>query len=174
MNIRRSYTLIRRALFALIILVLHLFQFTVIPLTGLSFPVLLLLPMGVAVAMAEKEFPAVFYGILIGVLWDSASPVTDGLWAFVFPVMLCIAGLLTHYTLRNTLLTALIFTLTGTVIYLAAVSLYDTGSFSFEIMGDIIKQQWIPVIITSLIICIPEYFLTKKIAKTFHHDKVSY
>ncbi len=166
--------IIRRVLYAVIIIVLHLLQFTVIPYTGLSFPVLLLLPMGIAIAMAEKEFSGALYGILIGALWDLSSPVTDGLWTLVFPVIFCLIGLLTHYTLRNTLLTALIFTLVATCIYLFIVCLYGIGDYSGEILTALMKNQLIPSLITSLILCIPEYYLVARLARATDSDRVSF
>lgn len=174
MKNKRFSPVIKTVLFVLIILVMHLLQFTVIPYTGLSFPILLMLPMGIALSMSEKEFSAVLYGIFIGALWDLSSPVTDGLWTLLFPILFCVTGLLTHYTLRNTLLTAIIFTTVSTVLYLGIVSLYLLDGVSTDMLSSLFTRHWLPTAIAAIAFSVPEYYAVKKLSKFFNHDKVTF
>ncbi len=70
----------------------------------------LLIPLTVSIAMFEKEFAGMFFGLLAGALWDLASPVTDGVFALFFTVTACACGLLTHYVFRNSLRGAALLT----------------------------------------------------------------
>ncbi len=77
--------------------------------------VFLLIPLSVSIAMFEHEFSGMLYGLLCGALWDLSSAIPDGIYALYFTVFACIAGLLTHYILRNTLISALVLNIFGTI-----------------------------------------------------------
>lgn len=70
----------------------------------------LLIPLSVSIAMFEKEFAGMLFGLLAGVLWDISSPVTDGVYALFFTVAAFACGLLSHYVFRNSLKAAAFFT----------------------------------------------------------------
>lgn len=82
----------------------------------------LLLPLTVSVAMFEKEFAGLFYGLLAGALWDLASPATDGVYALFFTLAAFFCGLLTHFVFRNSFKSAAVLT-AGVFLLFSAVSL---------------------------------------------------
>ncbi len=164
---------IRRLIFTALIFMSFILQFTVIPRTQLPVPVLILIPLGISVSMFEKEFSGMFFGLLTGALWDLASPVTDGVLALIFTFFFCLAGLLTHYILRNTLLTAILFTLSGSVLYSLFIQLFFSESITAEVFGELLTDTLIPSSLIAVLICIPVYFLVRRISKRFHPEKES-
>ncbi len=76
--------------------------------------VFLLIPLSVSISMFEYEFSGMLYGLLCGALWDLSSAIPDGIYALYFTIFACTAGLLTHYLLRNTLISAAVLNIAGT------------------------------------------------------------
>ncbi|MBR2410507.1 MAG: rod shape-determining protein MreD [Clostridia bacterium] len=164
---------LRRGSFVLLILASFIIQFTLLPKAGISASVYLLIPVSVCIAMFEKEFSGLFFGLLAGALWDLASPVTDGSLALFFALSGCIAGLLTHYLLRNTLLTAIILSFLQSVIYTFILQIYFIESFSFEMFSVLLKEHYIPPVLLASLLSIPVYFLIRKLSGIFHSELFS-
>ncbi len=85
----------------------------------------LLIPMSVSIAMFEKEFTGMLFGLLAGILWDVSSPVTDGVFALFFTVTAFFCGLLTHYVFRNSLKAAAVFTAAGFLLFCGVSLLFN-------------------------------------------------
>ena len=67
-------------------------------------------------ASGEVEWRSgMLYGLLCGALWDLSAAIPDGIYALYFTIFACLAGLLTHYILRNTLISALVLNIFGTL-----------------------------------------------------------
>ena len=163
---------VRRLLYFTLISLSYILQFIIIPKTALPFPLLLLIPVTVSVAMHETEPASLLWGLLAGVLWDLASPVTDGLYALIFPVLFLITGLLTRYMLRNTCLTATIFTAVFSVIPSALGIIYDKDTLTGEFIASVIKAEALPAIITSVIILVPVYFIISAADRRFTTERL--
>lgn len=162
---------VRRLIFVLITVFCHIVQFTWLPRLNIPFPVFLLIPLLVSTSMFEREFTGMLLGLLTGALWDLASPLTDGFLALFFTVFGCICGLLSHYIMRNTLLTAMVLTTAGTFTYSAITILYHCLINGFTAWGQIILKVYLPALVTAVLLTVPFYFLVRKTVKHFRSDK---
>lgn len=166
-----SLSAAKRAIILGLILVSFMLQFIILPRTALPFPLLLLIPVGVAAAMHESELMALLWGLISGILWDMASPVTDGLYALIFPVIFLFTGLLSKHLLRNTLLTASIFTAVFSLIPSLLSLMYSAEELSRVLILSVIKAECIPAVITSLIILVPVYFFISAVSRRFSYER---
>lgn len=107
------YHILRKISLIPIILCTALLQNSADSSTGIG--VFLLVPLSVSISMFEHEFSGMLYGLLCGALWDLSSAIPDGIYALYFTIFACIAGLLTHYILRNTLISAVVLNIFGTL-----------------------------------------------------------
>ena len=71
----------------------------------------------VAVAMTEGEFPGGIYGLLGGILCDTAAFHIFGAGSVVFTVLGCGCGLVTNYLIRSNWRTALLLNASFAFIY---------------------------------------------------------
>ncbi len=166
-----TFTAVKRVSFFGLILFSYALQFIILPNTALPIPLLLLIPAGVAVAMHENELAGLLWGLLSGILWDMASPVTDGLYALILPLIFLLTSLLVRYVLRNTYLTAAMFTAVFSLIPSVLGLIYTKEKLTAELFFSVIKAECIPAVITSLIILIPVYFLVSGICKRFSCER---
>ncbi|MCQ2485901.1 MAG: hypothetical protein MJ168_11295 [Clostridia bacterium] len=103
--------IIRRAIFAVLLLITFMFQNT-----GVLFPApagihaLLLLPLTVCLGMFEREFAGLFFGLFAGAMLDAFSSNTICYHSIAFTLFGFAAGALTTYLMRNNLLCAIILT----------------------------------------------------------------
>lgn len=119
----QRYPLYRRLILAGLFLLTAALQNTLFSLAGHT--VLLLVPLTVSVSIFEKEFAGMFFGLLGGALYDLASPTPDGVYALLFAILGCAVGLMMHYVFRNTLLTALLMTLSFALITVITAFLFN-------------------------------------------------
>ena len=107
----------KRIIFVLCTVFFAVFQNTFLPALGINIPVFFLIPLCVAISMSEYEFSGMLFGLLAGALWDLSSPLSDGIITLFFTVFAMLAGLFTHYILRNTIIAAFVLTGSGAIIY---------------------------------------------------------
>lgn len=111
MKIRTDMLLIRRILFAVMIVVTAVCSATkgVVPqINGVS--AFVLVPLVVSIALFEKSVPSLIFGTFAGIMWDMYSVTADGF----FSVLLSAAGFLTAiiilFYMRNNIATAVVLT----------------------------------------------------------------
>ena len=111
-------TVERRAILIALAVLTFIFQNT-----GGLFPspfgvkALLLIPMTICIAMFEREFAGIFFGLLSGVMLDSFSSQSVVFNSLFFTVIGFTAGALITYLMRNNLLCATILTAIASVFY---------------------------------------------------------
>ena len=105
----RIYPVFRRVIYIALFVLTGVVQNTLLGMRGSI--LLPLIPLTVAVCVFEHEYAGFFFGLLGGALYDLASPAADGIYAIVFAVLGCAAGLVMHYLFRGTLLSAFLLTL---------------------------------------------------------------
>ncbi len=171
-NKKALLTISGKILYIILFVISYIFQFLVFPRLGIGIPVFLLIPLTTAVAMYEREFSGMLFGLLAGALWDLASPLPDGSLAFIFTVVACFTGLLLHYVLRNTLLTALLLSLTFTLIYYVFYFLFSKIGFDYEFIRSVIITHFLPSALLSAVITIPDYFIVRGISRLTQTDKI--
>lgn len=77
---------------------------------------LLLIPATVCIAMFEREFSGIFYGLLAGMMLETVSSDTVVFNSVFFTLIGFLTGMLITYLMRNNLVTAFIFTLAASFI----------------------------------------------------------
>ena len=70
----------------------------------------LLVPAAVCIAMFEREFSGMFFGLAAGMMLETVSPDSVCFYSVMFTLIGFISGILITYLMRNNLVTALIFT----------------------------------------------------------------
>lgn len=114
----RKDSIKRRIWLALIVLVTFLLQTT----KGFFFAPFgiharLLIPATVCVAMFEREFSGLFYGLAAGMMLEAVSPDSVCFNSVMFTLIGFTTGILITYLMRNNLVSALIFTFVFTLVY---------------------------------------------------------
>ena len=111
-------TVERRAILIALAVLTFIFQNT-----GGLFPspfgikALLLIPLTICIAMFEREFAGIFFGLLSGVMLDSFSSQSVVFNSLFFTVIGFTAGALITYLMRNNLLCATIMTAVASFFY---------------------------------------------------------
>ena len=163
--------IIRRCIFAAAVVAVFLIQYTAsFAFHGSVFPSGLLLPLTVSIAMAEREYAGLCFGLLAGVLTDTASSVTDGVFTLFFAVIACAAGLLAHYVFRDTVLTAVLFTAVAAVVYCGILLAYNCLIHDVTFAGEFIKRIYLPSVILSAVFTPLFYFPCSALHNAFKAD----
>lgn len=168
-NTRR---IIRKAIFAVFIIVAFSVQCTVIPLLDAPFPIFILIPILTSVTLFEKEFSGFFFGLLTGALWDLCSTVPDGIMAFYLSTYAFITGLLSRYLIRNTLLNNLILNSLSLILYCIFSILFIPGSLPGSITENLIKSIYLPGCITTILLAVPIYFIIRSVALRLREETI--
>lgn len=129
--------------------------------------VFLLVPLTVSIAMFEHEFSGMLYGLLCGALWDLSSAIPDGIYTLYFTVFACLAGLFTHYLLRNTLISAFVLNIFGTLGVCMLNFIFNCLAKDAADIWNTVKFFYIPsfvlTVVTIPFIYFPVRFLERKI-----------
>lgn len=153
----------RRTLLALMVVFTAVLQNTVFSAGRIS--AFLLIPAAVSVAIFEKEFSGMFFGLLCGALWDLASPVTDGVFALVFAVCACACGLLSRYIFRNTLASALLMTVVFSGAVFAVNALFYCFARDPSGVGVYFLRRFLPSAAVTVLILPVYYYAVRSLEK---------
>ncbi len=160
----------RRVIFALIIAAAFWLQYTASSaLKGtFTFPTGILIPFTVSIAMAEKEYSGLVYGLFTGIAVDFASSsITDGIFTLYFAVFACTAGLLAHYLFRNSALTAMLFTFGASVIFciILIIPIFNTD---IEFLVRQLTRNYLPSIFLSTALAPIIYYIITDLSRRTH------
>lgn len=155
----RRFNILKWSVYALAILIL-----TVIQLQTAFYPrimdctPLFAIPAVLAIAMFENETAAGIYGIFAGLIWDSGTGRVFGFNALFLMCFAIAAALLFEYLLKNTPLSALLFTAIFT-----AVHEIITWFFFYFMTGDkdfvfAFLHIILPTTVLTLIFTLPIYY----------------
>lgn len=164
-------TYIRRTVMVLLIYLAYIIQCTYLPRTGITIPVMLMIPVAFSVSMFEKEIPGMLMGLFAGALWDTASPLPDGTLALLFAVLCCVTSLFTRYLIRNTLLGALTVNAIASVIFTIPSVISIIGDMDYSMLSGVILGKYVPGMIVTMLVTPPCYFAVRKISLRLRHDK---
>lgn len=127
----------------------------------------LLIPATVCIAMFEREFSGLFFGLASGMMLDSISPDTVCYYSILFTLMGFVTGMLITYLMRNNLVTALIFTsffsLIHNSLYCLLYYIIDGANISFAFF---MKYYFCSAVYTALLTPF-FYFITRAIQKKY-------
>ena len=123
-------TVKRRILLAFIMLITFTIQNTggLFPAPG-GIHAMLLVPLTVCIAMFEREFAGLFYGLFAGAMLDAFSAKTLSYHAILLTAIGFCTGALITYLMRNNMLCAVILTAVFTFVY---NSLYFVIYYAFD------------------------------------------
>ena len=157
---------IRRALFAVLIVLTAVFQHTkgAVP-SVFGARAFLLIPLAVCISMFEKSMGGLSFGVLAGILWDAATVRGDGFYAIMLAVAGYTAGAGIAYLMRNNIFSAIILS--------AGASLFVSTGYWFififlkgyEGAWNILFDFYIPSAVYSLAFTALYYYLVKMIVK---------
>lgn len=170
---RLTTQFIRRLFFIFFTVIAFIIQCITLPAAGFGFPVYILIPVLISIAMYEREFTGLFFGLLAGALWDLASPLTDGFLALFFAVSAYIIGLSSRYILRNALLSEIVLTTAASIIFSAFMLIYTGFESGTAVLRQLIITDYLPAVLLTAVISIPVYFSVRKIAVKFRYDKLN-
>ena len=127
----------------------------------------LLIPATVCIAMFEREFAGLFFGLAAGMMLETVSPDSVCFYSVMFTLIGFAAGMLITYLMINNLITALIFTLSFSLIvntlYFLLFIVFDGVDASF---GFYLKYYFVSAIYTTLFTPI-FYFSVRAIVKKY-------
>lgn len=161
-------TVERRVILASLLLLTFLFQNT-----GGLFPApfgihaMLLVPLTVCIAMFEREFAGIFYGLAAGVMLDAFSSQSVVLNSLFFTVIGFGAGSLITYLMRNNLLCATIMTSVSSFIYTALLYFIYIDFTAIDRPFLVFLKYYFASAIYTVILTPVYYFLVRAISKQF-------
>ena len=165
--------LMRRAakygVYALLLLLLHFLQeapafsffgVRALPVIGLFIPI----------AMLEDEFCGGLYGLLAGILCDTASMAIFGVASMLFLIMGCAAGLLTIYLVNARARSAVLFTAAAAGVYGLICHYMLYGVWGYEGAGRLLLTQTLPSVLLTALWSLPLFFAVRAIRDAFGAD----
>ena len=94
-----------------------------------GFPLFLMLPVTVCIALYSGVYMSLFCGILAGVFIDSVSALHDGIFTLILAVTAVLVYYLSENILRKKLSTALLLSGSGLVLYSLGMAIISSGGF---------------------------------------------
>lgn len=161
---RTKILTIRRLLLAAVVIIGALVQNGALSVGSIQ--ICILLPLTVIIAMFEKEFAGILYGILAGCLWDISTTTADGMKALFLALTGCACGLLVRYIMRNNLLSALVLCGAASLVF-HAVHWIIYVIPNTDGMFRALFLFYIPQILFSILAVIPLYFLLRALEKKY-------
>lgn len=165
---RIKITAKRRLLLAVVVILAGFMQNSTLPVSEIG--IQLLIPLTVIIAMFEKEFAGILYGILAGCIWDFSTATADGMKTMTLALTGCICGLLIRYIVRNTLLSAL-------VLCSASALLFNIGHWLFHVVPFDTGSLWaflrfyLPQTVVTVLVSPVLYIITRALEKKYHTYK---
>lgn len=151
--------LIRRLIFALLILITHIFQNSrgFVP-TIFGARAFLLIPVVVCIAMFEREMTGAMLGLFAGALWDSVSGVGDGYDTLFLMLIGAICGFLINVLMRNHLLTAIILNSCCCLAFAGAYCVFFIMAQGVDSAGCLFLRYYLPSCVYTIMFT-PFYYL---------------
>ncbi|MBQ6420897.1 MAG: hypothetical protein IJK02_07495 [Clostridia bacterium] len=153
--------ILRRGMLVLLVLLTGVLQNVF--LSGAAVPLMPLVPLTVSIALFEKEFAGFFFGILAGAVYDAAASGPDGLYAFLFGLLALLVGLVSHYVIRNTLITAALSTAAFGLAVFAAGALINLRGMGLGPLMYYLNFRYLPGLLVTVALLPFFYFPVRRI-----------
>lgn len=166
MRKRTRTLLLRRAIFALLILGAHLLQNT----PG-AFPsvcgvrAFFLLSLTVCLGLFEREVAGALFGAFAGILWDSVSPLGDGFHALLFMLIGAACGILINTIMRNNLITAMLLSVLAHVLYVSLYVIFFVVAEGVDSAGWLYVRYYLPAVVFSVLFTPLFYLLVRTVMR---------
>lgn len=163
---------IRRVLIVFLIVLTALFQHTrgALPALG-GVRAMPLVALVAVVALFERSFAGLLFGLFAGVLWDFASVTGDGFFA----VMLCLTGFLcglaSSFLLRNNIFSALTVSFVSLVVCLAAYWFGFVYLKGYDPSAALLLRYYLPSCFYTLVFTPVYYYLIRGVKRALDPPK---
>ncbi len=161
-------TVERRAILASLLVLTFLFQNT-----GGLFPApfgihaMLLVPLTICIAMFEREFAGIFFGLAAGVMLDAFSSQSVVFNSLFFTIIGFGAGALITYLMRNNLLCATIMTSVSSFLYTTLLYFIYIDFTAIDKPFLVFLKYYFASAIYTVILTPVYYFLVRAVSKQF-------
>ncbi len=161
-------TVQRRAVLAVLAVITFAFQNT-----GGLFPApfgvnaMLLIPLTICIAMFEREFAGIFFGLLSGVMLDAFSSQATIFNSLFFTVIGFVAGALITYLMRNNLLCATLMTALSAIIYTALLFVFYCAFDDIPSPAAVYFKNYLTSAIYTVIFTPAYYLIVRAVSKQF-------
>ena len=161
-------TVERRAILASLLVLTFLFQNT-----GGLFPApfgihaMLLIPLTICIAMFEREFAGIFYGLAAGVMLDAFSSQSTVFNSLFFTIIGFGAGALITYLMRNNLLCATIMTSLSSFLYTIILYFIYIDFTAIDKPFLVFLKYYFASAIYTVILTPVYYFIVRAVSKQF-------
>ena len=151
--------IVRRLIFALVILITHVLQNSsgLVP-TVFGARAFLIIPLVVCIAMFERELAGALLGLFAGALWDGVSGTGDGYYALFFMAVGAICGFLINVLMRNHLLTAIILCAFSALAFSGMYTVFFITAQGVDSGGYLFLRYYLPSCVYTLLF-VPLYYL---------------
>ncbi len=156
---------IKRAVFALLVLLTALFQHT----KG-AFPTIggaaawLMVPLLSAIALQESSVAAMAFGVFGGLLWDVASPAADGYFAIMFCILTFVSSTLASFLLQRNLPTCLLVTGVWLCLFALTHWLFFVVLRGYDAAGMLLLRRYLPSMLYTFCLTPLYYFLVAAVS----------
>lgn len=143
---------LRRAIFAVFILVAYLLQNT----PGF-FPAIFgvrayfLISLTVCLGLFERELTGAVFGAFAGALWDIAAPGGDGFYAILLMLIGMLCGILVNTIMRNNLITAMLLNLVAHLLYVSLYVVIFVLAAGVDSAGWLLVRYYLPSVLYSIL-----------------------
>lgn len=163
---------IRRALFIVLTVLTAAFQHTdaAVP-DFFGAKAMLLIPLCVCIAMFEKSLGGLTFGVICGVLWDSASAAGDGFFSIALAVAGFLSGAAITYLMRNNIFSALILSAISTLAVNTSYWMIFVLMKGYEGAWSVLWQFYLPSALYSVLFTFIYYYLVRFIVQLTPRDK---
>ena len=175
MNSVNKMKLKKYAVYALILLLAHIFQNSL-----RIFPDIfgvrpaLLISAAVCIAMYEGEIAGAAAGLFAGALWDTVTGAADGYIALFLAVSCAFCGVVLRIFLRNNILTYIWVNSIVTVLYFASYVLFFITSRGIDGGLSIFFKYYLPMAVYSLILTPFWYLIIRRVNRKFPIAYIEY
>lgn len=158
----------RRAILAALTVLTFLFQNT-----GGLFPApfginaMLLIPLTICIAMFEREFAGIFFGLASGVMIDAFSSESVVFNSLFFTVIGFGAGALITYLMRNNLLCATIMTSASSIFYTTVLFIMNIDLSAIDKPFLVFIRYYFLSALYTVILTPLYYFIVRAVSKQF-------
>ncbi len=164
---QRKKDLIKWALYALILFLAFILQTTPYFLEIFGVKPILLLPVMLFIAMFEGEWAGGVFGVVGGLLWDTAADRLLGFHAILMLIICVVAGLLVMYLIRANLWNALIIILSASLLQGLVDYFFYYLIWDYDFSYLILLKQTLPTVAYTTIISPLFFWLIRRISHTF-------
>ena len=166
MRKRTRILLLRRAIFALLILGAHLLQNTPGAFRSVcGVRAFFLLSLTVCLGLFEREVAGALFGAFAGILWDSVSPLGDGFHALLFMLIGAACGILINTIMRNNLITAMLLSVLAHVLYVSLYVIFFVVAEGVDSAGWLYVRYYLPAVVFSVLFTPLFYLLVRTVMR---------